>query len=359
MTPGGPTIIPTTLVSASALFQGGQPYDLIDLTTLKILLNITDTSQDAFLSLAITQSSGAIRRYCSRTFQPQFYQDQFWAERDAYPWQLPGTFFPLQLTHWPLLGTASLSGTAPPALAPVLGSSAAGSLAAQSLYARISYVTATGETAVSQESNLNIAANNVLTVASPVQDALGLATGWNVYVGTAASQETLQNASPIPIGTAWTEPTSGLINGNALPQYILAIENIPNVGLSVNTSTGIVPTTLIEGVDFEADRKKGQLTRLFNDGYPKNWTALPIIIQYWAGYTQTGLQQDIPELQDACVRLVKGAYFARERDPRLRSENVAGAYEAQYWFANGPGSEGNFPPDVQNLLDDHRVPVTA
>lgn len=353
-----PTIISSVIVPATALFTGGQPFDLVDLGTVKTLLSITDTSADAFLKLAITQSSGAIKRYCNRVFQPQFYQDQFWAERGAYPWQVPGKFMPLQLERWPILGQPSAAGTQPPALAPTLSAAAAGSLAAQTYYVRVTYVTATGETAASLESVLKVAANNVLVVASPGSDQLGLATGWNVYVSNATGTETLQNASPIGIGTSWEEPTSGLIAGAALPQYILALENIANVNLAT-PGTNVVPTTLAEGVDFEADRPRGQLTRFFLDGYARAWPQLPIIVQYWAGYTQQSLQQDVPELQDACIRLVKAAYFGRARDPRLRSENVVGAYEAQYWFANGPGAEGDFPPDVQMLIDDHRVPVMA
>ncbi len=214
---------------AQPLFSGGRAFDLIDLATLKVMLGITDTTHDPFLRLAITQASGAIKRYCGRTFQQQFYQDQFWAERGAFPWQVPAGFMPLQLKGWPILGTPSLSGTAPPALAPALTSTAGGSLAKATYFARVSYVTAMGETAASFESNLPIAANNLLAVASPGSDRLGLATGWNVYLGTASGQETLQNASPIGIGTDWTLPTSGLIAGTALPQYVLAIENMPNV----------------------------------------------------------------------------------------------------------------------------------
>jgi Phage gp6-like head-tail connector protein len=354
----GPTIIPSTLVAATPLFGGGKTYDLIDLTTVKTLLNVTSTFDDAFLSLAITQASGAIRRYCSRTFQPQFYQDQFWAQRDAYPWEVPGSFMPLQLKNFPIMGSASPAGTAPPAAVPTVSSVAGGSLAAQTYYVRQTYVTATGETAASLENFVIVAANKLLSVASPPPDPLGLATGWNVYVSNTSSAETLQNASPITIGTSWTESSSGLIAGTALPQYILAIENIPNVNLAV-PNTAPVPTALNEGVDFIADRGKGQLTLFFTDGYPRHWPALPIIVQYWAGYTATGLQTDVPELQDACVRLVKSAYYGRARDPKLRSENVVGAYEAAYWFANGPGAEGDLPPDVQQLVDDHRVPVIA
>ena len=368
----GPTIISSVIAPAQPLFQGGGAFDLIDLTTLKLLLNITTATvdgfltsdaRDTFLKTSIAQASGAIRRYCNRTFQAQFYQDLFFAERGAYPWQVPGKFMPLQLERWPLTGSASLAGTQPPASPPTLSAAAGGALQATQYFARATYVTATGETAASLESTLLVAANNLLQVALPSADQLGLATGWNVYVGTASGQEIRQNAAPLGIGTAWSEPSTGLVTGAsgsnlALPQYILALENVPNVNLATPGTNG-VPTSLAEGVDFIADRPRGQLTRFFLDGYPRAWPALPIVVQYWAGYTAQTLATDAPELQDACARLVKAAYYAVARDPKLRSENVAGAYEAQYWFANGPGAEGNFPPDVQMLIDDHRVPVLA
>jgi len=99
--------------------------------------------------------------------------------------------------------------------APTLGSAAGGALGATTYYVKISYVTQGGETLASAESSLAVAANNVLTVTSP--SASGQATGYNVYVSTATGTETKQNASTISIGTGWTEPTSGLISGSAVP----------------------------------------------------------------------------------------------------------------------------------------------
>ena len=99
--------------------------------------------------------------------------------------------------------------------APTLGSSAAGTLAATTYYVKLTYVTPYGETLPSSESNLAVAVNHVLTVTSPA--TVNGALLYNVYVSTATGTETKQNASPIAIGTGWTEPTSGLIAGSALP----------------------------------------------------------------------------------------------------------------------------------------------
>ena len=99
--------------------------------------------------------------------------------------------------------------------APTLSSSSGGSLPATTYYARVTYLTTFGETPASAETSEAVAANNVLVVDSPAS-ATGTST-YNVYVGTTSGTETLQNASPISIGTNWTEPTSGLVNGVAYP----------------------------------------------------------------------------------------------------------------------------------------------
>ncbi len=105
--------------------------------------------------------------------------------------------------------------------APVLSAVVAGSLAAATYYAKITYVDAFGETLPSAETSLAVAANSVPSVASPA--ASGDATGYNVYLSTATGTETKQNATPIAIGTAWTAPATGLIAGAALPSASTAL----------------------------------------------------------------------------------------------------------------------------------------
>lgn len=102
-----------------------------------------------------------------------------------------------------------------PPSSPSLTSVAGGTLAAATYYVKTTYVTPNGETVVSVEAGLAVAANNLLKVNSPA--SAGNATGWNVYVATSSGNETLQNASPIALGTAWTEPTTGLISGASPP----------------------------------------------------------------------------------------------------------------------------------------------
>jgi hypothetical protein len=109
--------------------------------------------------------------------------------------------------------SAGLSAPSAPSLSQVAG----GTLGAATAYVKTTYVTASGETAASSESSLAVSASHLLQVASPAVPSPASATGWNVYAGAAAGTEVLQNgATPIALGTPWTEPTSGLVSGTAV-----------------------------------------------------------------------------------------------------------------------------------------------
>ncbi|HEY1506648.1 MAG TPA: hypothetical protein VGF92_20260 [Stellaceae bacterium] len=93
---------------------------------------------------------------------------------------------------------------------------AGGALGAQTIFTKITYVSPSGETTASAEAGPTaVAANHLLQVASPA--AAGNATGWNVYCAASTGAEVLQNAGPIAIGTAWTEPITGLVTATGSP----------------------------------------------------------------------------------------------------------------------------------------------
>ena len=77
-------------------------------------------------------------------------------------------------------------------------------------------------------------------------------------------------------------------------------------------------------------------------------------VVYSAGYST------IPDdLQEAVILLAKMRYFARTRDPMLRSQNLEGVLDAQYWLGTGIGGQGDLPVDVTEKLDRYRTPVVA
>jgi hypothetical protein len=99
--------------------------------------------------------------------------------------------------------------------APSLSSVAGGTLGATTYYVKTTLVSPSGETTPSSESSRAVAANNLLSVVALA--STGNATGWNVYVASVSGAELRQNAVPIALGAAWTEPSSGLVSGTAPP----------------------------------------------------------------------------------------------------------------------------------------------
>ncbi|WP_316228370.1 MULTISPECIES: phage head-tail connector protein [unclassified Bradyrhizobium] len=109
---------------------------------------------------------------------------------------------------------------------------------------------------------------------------------------------------------------------------------------------------LFEGVDFKVDYTTGALIRIDVAGNRTMWNALPKVVQYQAGYDPVP-----PEIEDAVLRMVSRRYATQGRDPNLKQESIAGVVERQWWIATGSDS-GNMSPDITDLLDNYRVPVS-
>lgn len=133
----------------------------------------------------------------------------------------------------------------PPFPVPTLSSVAGGAFGARKYGVRYTYVTAVGEGLPGPAAALSLSSSNLLVAGSPI--ATNGAEGWNVYAGLLpvtpsrilaginsmpinvgaindtnippafAQALTKQNGAPIAIGTAWDEPSSGLVMGNELP----------------------------------------------------------------------------------------------------------------------------------------------
>jgi hypothetical protein len=143
----------------------------------------------------------------------------------------------------------------PPPPPATLSQVAAGSLAATKYYFSLTFLNAIGESLNlcafpyyftqgsfssgdnnTYEQAISCAVNTVPKVTSPTASPYSITswgsfygypsvtitpygtTHYNVYGGTESGGETLQNSSPIPIGTDWTMPTTGLVNGPLMQQ---------------------------------------------------------------------------------------------------------------------------------------------
>jgi hypothetical protein len=172
-------------------------------------------------------------------------------------------------------------------MSPVLSSVAGGALSAHRYGVQATYTNSLGETLAGPTAALSVASSHLLVVASP--SPMNGATGWYPYVNILNALTAHKNGlnsrplntralnsggtlpvsaptrqvttGPIAIGTNWTEPTSGLIAGVALP----------------TTNTSNAPPNIIITVPAAA----GQASQLFAQAMSQNLLAFP----FWATAT--------------------------------------------------------------------------
>lgn len=131
---------------------------------------------------------------------------------------------------------------------------------------------------------------------------------------------------------------------------LLQLSRWPIVSVTSVTENAVA---LVDGTDFRVDYANGQLIRLGTNGYPRHWPVYPIAVVYVGGYAT------IPtDVADAVIRMVRGRWNARGRDPMTRQIAIPGVIEQQFWVPTGADG-GNMPPDVSDILDNYRVPIVA
>lgn len=112
-------------------------------------------------------------------------------------------------------------------------------------------------------------------------------------------------------------------------------------------------TLLVENTDYLVDKTNGQLTRLDASGLSVYWHPLPLTVVYSAGYATIPL-----DVEDAIIRMVTRRFASKGRDPNLKQQNVPGVIEQSWWISTGTDS-GNMSPDITDMLDNYRPPLTA
>jgi hypothetical protein len=114
----------------------------------------------------------------------------------------------------------------PKASPPGLGS-VTGNLPEAMYWVRVAWTSITAEEGCpSEPSVLRTSQGSRLVVEA--QNPPCVASGWNVYAGLSADETTLQNSVPLPIGSGWVMPDSGLEAGKKategqVPAYFLAM----------------------------------------------------------------------------------------------------------------------------------------
>jgi hypothetical protein len=107
--------------------------------------------------------------------------------------------------------------------------------------------------------------------------------------------------------------------------------------------------TAFDPTEYLLDGDKGLLYRWDPDGsIGMAWAAQTVAITYVSGYQLTA---DVPpDVQQACMAMIRQRYFSRGRNPYLRSQTVPNVQEESYWA--GPDLSA-LPPETIGLLDRH------
>lgn len=117
-------------------------------------------------------------------------------------------------------------------------------------------------------------------------------------------------------------------------------------------------TSVIEGdralsaTEYEVDTQNGILRRLNANG---RYICLPpvvVTVEYVGGYILDAPGRTVPaDLEAAVLHLVRAEWFARFRDPAVKSEDVSGVGATTYWISGDA-----IPATVESLLAPYRQP---
>lgn len=142
-----------------------------------------------------------------------------------------------------------------------------------------------------------------------------------------------------------------------IDRFRLDDESIPSIEVLVLSRTPLVSITSIveDGTtltasQYEFEALTGFVWRLESD-VRQCWAMASIVVTFVAGYELlTTLPHDI-EL--AVIEMMKQAYFAKQRDPLVKSVSVDGIGSRDYWVGS-VGDNAAIPPKAEALLDPYR-----
>lgn len=140
----------------------------------------------------------------------------------------------------------------------------------------------------------------------------------------------------------------------------IALKHYPITAIASITVDG----TALTGSEYEYDAATGFIYRLSSDARIE-WSGSKIVIAYTAGYvlpaqTLIGATPITPatdrtlphDIEAAVIELVKAEFYARDRDPLLRSIDVSGVQSESYTVT--AMSDGAMAPRIAAMLSPYR-----
>lgn len=120
----------------------------------------------------------------------------------------------------------------------------------------------------------------------------------------------------------------------------------------VTVTSVTVDDVALTSSEYEKDEKAGLLHRLDTSGYPMPWEfCKSVVVAYSGGFIMPGESNETlePAIEAGAVALVRALYFARRRDPLVKSVDIPGVISEQYWIGS-MGDVGSLPPDVEAMI---------
>ena len=126
----------------------------------------------------------------------------------------------------------------------------------------------------------------------------------------------------------------------------LILSRIPVVSVDSIVENNAVITASSYNVDLVAGRVWRNVANSFSSW---NWLTGEVVVQFVGGYE---LLPTLPyDLEQACLLLIKQSWFAKTRDPLVRSVSIPGVASYDYWVgSNAEHRGGGFPPEVAQLI---------
>ena len=126
----------------------------------------------------------------------------------------------------------------------------------------------------------------------------------------------------------------------------LILSRIPVVSVDSILENNVV----VDASGYDVDQVAGRVWRRVANAYSSwNWLSGEVVVQFVGGYE---LLPTLPyDLEQACLLLIKQSWFAKSRDPLVRSVSIPGVASYDYWVgSNAEHRGGGFPPEVAQLI---------
>jgi len=167
--------------------------------------------------------------------------------------------------------------------------------------------------------------------------------------GVESVTETIDHRTRYP----WLPPL-GVIRPRREADTWIVLGRRPVLGITSITENGVT----VDPSDYELFATTGKVKRL-SAGVVAAWPCTIIVVTYTAGWKLPGDSGSVTatampaSIEKAVIEGVKARYFARKRDANVKSENIPGVRQVDYFFGT-PGQDDPLPPLSMSLLNAHR-----